>query len=390
MLEDSFKKNGGKFEYFKNKFLFDVKSNPQLNKSSFKFSNTSKYPYFTRTLFNNGVLGYVDYLDDEHKIKGNSIAIGMMGMKFFYMKNDFYAGQFTKTLYPKFNNFNEKIAMYFISLLNKLSPKLKSVLVRDFDNVFYDSDILLPVVNNEISFKFMEDYIKEVQKLYLDDLEDIYNNKLQSYLKLTDIQDINLTDEECCFLSSNKKYEKFKIENIFNKLNLKYKGQIFRKEKDISKTCNNEFNLPLVNAKHGNNGIMYYGRISDWEYSEMCLDIVNDGAISTGSVYPQVGKTGVLYNAYLIKPNNIINEITKEILFFLACVVEKNIKKKFSYDNKASWEKVKKIEISLPVNENGEIDCDYMERYIKIIEKLIINNFISKSGKKLNLYKSVI
>ena len=191
MLEDNFKKMGGKFEYVKNKFLFDIKSNPQLNKSSFKFTNTGKYPYFTRTLFNNGILGYVDYLDDEHKIKGNSIAIGMMGMKFFYMKNDFYAGQFTKTLYPKFSNFNEKIAMYFISLLNKLSAKLKSVLVRDFDNVFYDSSILLPFVNNEISFEFMEDYIQEIQELYLDDLEDIHNKKFQNYLKIIRQNDHN-------------------------------------------------------------------------------------------------------------------------------------------------------------------------------------------------------
>ena len=32
-------------------------------------------------IFNNGVFGYVDCLDEEHEISRNSIAIGMMGMK---------------------------------------------------------------------------------------------------------------------------------------------------------------------------------------------------------------------------------------------------------------------------------------------------------------------
>ena len=31
-------------------------------------------------------------------------------MQFFYMQKDFYAGQFTKTLYPKFNGLNATIA----------------------------------------------------------------------------------------------------------------------------------------------------------------------------------------------------------------------------------------------------------------------------------------
>ena len=85
------------------KSLFKVKNNPQLDKDYFTFSKSSKYPYFTRTVFNNGIYGLVDYLDDDHLIKGNAIAVGMMGMQFFFMQSDFYAGQFTKTLneYPQ-------------------------------------------------------------------------------------------------------------------------------------------------------------------------------------------------------------------------------------------------------------------------------------------------
>lgn len=167
------KQNGGGYELnsriwqeFKIGDLFLVKNNPQLNKSSFNFSKNGKYPYFTRTVFNNGILGYVDYLDEEHKIKGNSIAVGMIAMKFFYMKQDFYAGQFTKTIYPKFDNFNDKIAKYFISIFNKNTPLyLKNFVVKDFEKDFTNTTIKLPITTNgEIDFDFMESFIKAIQK----------------------------------------------------------------------------------------------------------------------------------------------------------------------------------------------------------------------------------
>ncbi|MCD8315480.1 MAG: restriction endonuclease, partial [Firmicutes bacterium] len=89
---------------------------------------------------------------------------------------------------------------------------------------------------------------------------------------------------------------------MFEKANLRFKKTTFDKGIDVSKIKTKEYNLPLVNAKDGDNGIMYYGRDCDFESDEMTIDIVNDGAVSTGNVYPQPQKTGVLYNAYLIKP----------------------------------------------------------------------------------------
>lgn len=141
--------------------LFEVKSNPQLNKNSFKFSQNGEYPYFTRTVFNNGILGNVEYLDEEHKIKGNSIAVGLIAMQFFYMEKDFYAGQFTKTIFPKFEYFNKNIAMFFIAIFNANKQKyLKNFIVKDFVKDFSNTAIILPTYeNSEIAFDFMENYI---------------------------------------------------------------------------------------------------------------------------------------------------------------------------------------------------------------------------------------
>ena len=154
-----------KWKSFKCEELFSVRSNPQLNKDSFSFSENAPYPYFTRTCLNNGIAGYVEYLDEEHKIKGESIAVGMLGMQFFYMQKDFYAGQFTKTLYPKFSGLNATIAQFFITWLNKNQKIFQGVLVRDFEKTFNKTEILLPILDsNNIDFNFIESFIKAIQK----------------------------------------------------------------------------------------------------------------------------------------------------------------------------------------------------------------------------------
>lgn len=154
------------YKDFKLGDLFKIKSNPQLNKNSFEFLDGGEYPYFTRTVYNNGILGYVKYLDEEHKIKGNSIAVGLIAMQFFYMEKDFYAGQFTKTIYPRFDNFNKNIAHYFIAILNKNKNKyLNDFIVKYFERDFKNTMVSLPVNKKGMpDFELMENFIKQIEK----------------------------------------------------------------------------------------------------------------------------------------------------------------------------------------------------------------------------------
>lgn len=151
--------------------LFEIKGNPQLNKDSFVFNENGVFPYFTRTVLNNGILGYVDYLDEDHKISGNCLAVGMMGMQFFYMQKDFYAGQFTKRAIPKSFSLTQRIATYLISLLNKNQQVFQNVLVRNFQNEFYKTKISLPIKNGKIDFDFMEKFIAELEAERIAELE---------------------------------------------------------------------------------------------------------------------------------------------------------------------------------------------------------------------------
>ena len=162
----------------------------------------------------------------------------------------------------------------------------------------------------------------------------------------------------------------FKIDDLFIKLELKCRRPDFNKTLDVSAERTKEFSLPLANAKHFNNGIMYYGRLSDFESAEMTLDIVKNGAIATGDVYAQPQKTGVLWDAYLIKPRTPIR--SKYVLLFLSACLEKAIKDKFGYDDKCIWTKVCQLTLLLPatkVRENEyQPDYAYMHEYMMKIE----------------------
>ena len=180
------------------------------------------------------------------------------------------------------------------------------------------------------------------------------------------------------------KFREFVIGDLFHKVDLKRIKKTFDKANDVSKEQTAEYSLPLVNAKNGDNGIMYYGRPEDWESDTYCIDIVNDGAVSAGNVYPQPQRTGVLYNAYLIKPNDKIE--SEEILIYLAKSIEKVIKSQFGYDNKATWEKVKEQTINLPVTPGGTPDWDFMQSFINGLKQERIGELEQKQIREFESY----
>lgn len=79
---------------------------------------------------------------------------------------------------------------------------------------------------------------------------------------------------------------------MFNKLEAKCKKADFDKRRDTSTVPNEEYCVPLINAKVGDNGIMFYGRKSDWNTQEMCIDVIQNGAVATGTVYAQPQPVG--------------------------------------------------------------------------------------------------
>ncbi len=134
---------------------------------------------------------------------------------------------------------------------------------------------------------------------------------------------------------------------------------------------------------------MYYGRSDVFDSVEMSIDIVQNGQIATGDVYPQPQRTGVLWDAYLIKARNHADNA--RTLCYIASAIYKSIKPKYSYDNKACWNLVSQDEIVLPVASPGATlpDFAFMEEYIRALEDERIRALEDERIRALETYLKV-
>ena len=349
--------------------LFVIRNNPQLDKVHFSFSENAQYPYFTRTENNNGILGYVDYLDDNHLIKGNSLAIGMISMLFHYMSHDFYAGQFTKTAFPKFVGFIESIAFYFIALLFKFQKIYQGVLVRDFEQTFYDSIVSLPTLNGEISFPYMESVIRELQ--------DERISKLAEYLRESGLENTELSQEEkdaVLRLRRGKvKWQEFMVCGEMGVFNVNNTHSIMQ-----SQIVPNSGDFPYVTASESNNSVSTYVNY-DMEQIEKGNSIMIGGKTLVITYQESDYFSNDSHNiACYVKD---INGRSKEAQLFLVSALYKSMKHKYSWGDSISGKKIKTDTIHLPITASGKIDWNFMQNLINAESRLAIRGVVKWMNK---------
>ena len=344
---------------------------------------SGKIPYLTAGESNNSIAGYIDY---NHSLieTGNVVFIGGKTMTVTYQENDFYSNDshnLILTPRPGIRSTKRCQLFYVTSIKKSLSHKYHWG--NSISKAKIQSDtISLPIDKyGEIDFDFMESRIREREESRIRELE--------AYLYEAGFDNCELSQSEAETLSLFKtgkiEWKHFKMGTLYDKLELKNKA--FDKRKDTSTTPNEKFTIPLVNAKHGDNGIMYYGKSDIFDSSEMTIDIVQNGAIATGNVYAQPQRTGVLWDAYLIKAKT--HNDTVNSLLFMACAIQKSIKSIFSYDKKATWNRVKHESIPLPVDLWGEIDYSLIESFVSAIKKKAIQSLKEFIEQEHNAYISV-
>ena len=367
---ERFIKNGGVFKKKKAKDLFELKGNPQLNKESFTFSKDSKYPYFTRTVFNNGILGYVDYLDDAHLIKGNSLAVGMMGMQFFYMEHDFYAGQFTKTAFPRFEGFNEQIALWFISWFNKSSKKYLGVLVRDFENAFYETEIDVPYYGEEIALAYIEERVRE--------LEEERVRELEAYLQAAGFSDCSLTlaEREALnkFMGGVVRNKSFEINTLFH----------IKKGTRLTKASMEEGTINFIGASASNNGITAKIGNTGHIHSAGTITVSYNGSV--GESFYQISEFWASDDINVLYPKFKMSE---SLALYMLCPIRK---KGQGYGYAYKWKKeiMEKDSICLPVTDDGSIDFMFMETYISAVKKQVIGRLKDFIAHEKDVYLRAI
>ena len=345
--------------------MFDINNTTGLNTD--KLVDGTEYDYITRTSLNQGILKTTGFINQTHLNESRTWSLGLLQMDFFYRNKPWYAGQFVRKIIPKFDLSRGSIS-FLTTILNKQKKVLLSVLVRDVDEVFKNIKIKLPINSDgEIDFDFMESFVAELEAERVAELE--------AYLAAASLKDYQLTAAELSALSKfeNYNWNKFEYRKIFNHIK---QGKRLKKDDQI---CGD---LPFVMAGITNNGVANYisNPIIMFPKNSITVDIFGnvfyrDFEFSAGD------DTGVYWNDE--------REFSKEIMLFFTTAMSKSLLGKYSFGNKLRSSKSFNIAMELPTN-NGEIDFEFMNNFIKAIEKLVIKDVVLYTDNKIKATKSIV
>lgn len=210
--------------------------------------------------------------------------------------------------------------------------------------------IALPIKNKKLDLEYMENYIYKLEKGCINDL----NKTLSSEGSL----DTTISEEELSFLNQPPITQPKKLEELF----VSETGDVDLQQKDID--GKGEY---FVNSGLQNYGIK--GRTS------RPAKIFNSNTITIdffGNAYYRAFKYKMATHNHVFSLSGDIIKNEKVGLYLVSQMFY--FKKVFSYNEMATWNKLKKLTLNIPITSNGSIDYDYMERYISIIEKMTLKN----------------
>lgn len=294
-------------------------------------------------------------------------------MDFFYRQNPWYAGQFIRKVIPKIE-INPLTIPFFTTALNKLKPLLLSVLVRNVDKTFLNSEISLPIKKNgDIDFDFMKSFIEVIEKERIIEIE--------NYLMATGLTDYELTKNEQKIIDQydNIKWGEFKLVLLFEKIKTK---KLPFKADELPKKMTGKYTLPCLTSSFKNQGLNYFAPKDEATILKDVISIPSNSDVYRA--YFQSNEFTVLSDAYAIKWNfNTIKLSPSQYLFAVQCINKVTDLPIYSYKNKlGGWNVVKNKFIQLPIK-NNKPDYEIMDTLISAIQKLIIKDVVLYVDKKM-------
>ena len=311
-------------------------------------------PYVTGSQTNNGVVGYV--LPDEASIsKGNCIAIDPIKGMCMYQKNDFvgrgFSGASINLLYIE--NITEEAALYVCSVIEKHASTVAS-----YSNLFNSNRLADATISLPVTTKYVPDF------------------ETMSALAGGGI-DMSKID--------TSSWKEFKLEELFEKIDV---PNMSARAADFPKEQSAEYIIPLLTCQNTNQGFARFAREEDC--NNILQNAISIAANGTAVAFYQPEKFSILQDAYAIHLKNG-EELTQETGLFFASAINKLLSENgYCWTNKAGWNKIREEKIFIPVKESEEIDWEYMHKYIRAMEKVVIKDVVQWKDKELALTKNIV
>ncbi len=378
--------------------VFDIKKVYGQPQKTYEIGNT---PYVTGAKDNNGVVGFVK-ADEKSISKGGCISVDPITGISCYQPIDFvgrgFSGASINLLYN--NNLDEKTALFMCAAIEKVASN-----VAAYTNLFNSTRlanavIMIPVIESsdvdheytvdDIDWSYMRDRITELERDRITELD--------AYLQATGLNDYELTEEDKKIISLSRKntsnkegsLEDYSEDGVrFGKIKV---SELFDIHPTSSyKMSNAELfettgNTPVLSNSSVNNGIGGYSALKPTE----------DGNIITFS------DTTTGADTMFYQPNSFIgyghvqgmypydNGWTEASFKYFISALRKAAGDSWNYAVKFNRKLVADMDVVLPVKLDGTPDFDYMERYIRAIEKTVIADVVEYKDRAIEETKKVV
>ena len=331
-------------------------------------------PLVTAGAENEGIAEFIS--NEEQRNFKNMITIDMFG-------NCFYRDYLYKAddnILSFGNCENLKAMLYIVAVIRQVT-KGYSYSKQYRLNSYILTKISLPVIEHadpnhkytvdDIDWQYMEDRIKE--------LEEDRIKELDAYLKATNLEDYELTDEDKKVLSLSResasnengsletnsenralRFKRYVISDLFSSST----GDVDLQQKDI-----NGKGVFFINSGVDNHGIKGKTdrKAKIFPANTITIDFWGN-AYYRDFEYKMATHNHVFSLTGKIIKNRLVG------LYLIGRLAK--LPTLFSYNNMATWNKLRTLTITLPVAPDGEPDFDYMERYIRALEKLTIADVV--------------
>lgn len=379
--------------------IFDIKKVYGQPQKTYEVGTT---PYVTGAKDNNGVVGFVK-ADETSISKGNCISVDPITGLSCYQPVDFvgrgFSGASINLLYN--DNLDEKTALFMCSAIEKVSSS-----VAAYTNLFNstrlaNAKIIVPVIENsnpnheytvdDIDWQYMRDRITELERDRITELDAYLQATGLAYLQATGLNDYELTEDDKKILSAKRASDEdgtlednSKDEVRFGKFVI---GEIFKSQNgdtDLQKTDVNGKGVPIITSGVQNNGIL---GLSDRE-----AKVINANTITVdmfGNAYFRDFAYKMVTHARVFSLELKEGALSDGAGLYI-CSKLKHFSELFSYNNMCSFNKIKSLSIELPIKSDGTPDFEYMERYIRAIEKVVIADVVKYKDKVIETTKKVV
>ena len=323
--------------------LFEIKPTKSYKMRNADLLDGGNTPVVVNSAFNNGIGGFTTQEPTE---KGGIITFSgtVDANTIFYQEKPFAGYSHVQGVYPVgewANEWDKYSLLFFASCF-------KSTALRygfDYSNKFrrdvaLELKVLLPQTPDHTpDFDYMEDYMKEITELATKRVEQVTGENIETK-------------------TDTNTWKKFKVGELFD----------CETTKGIaSKNDLVEGNIPYVTRSAENNGKSGYCGNADRIVKGNCITIGAEGF----TAFYQENDFVAGNKVYTLRHRNLNN-----VNALYICTVLNKLSCLYSFNNARILDKIKQEVISLPIDNNGEPDWQYMEDYM--------NNIMEQAKKKLS------